>query len=103
MRDTKKAHTRLFASVSILLTVWIVSNYVTNHHIVNLDVTNFANKLAFVSGFGVLLSAILFTYNFPIKKKVSNLEAVAVTFVSAIVIILSMTESVTGVVTLDEQ
>jgi len=101
VRDTKKSYTRLFATVSILLTVWIISNFITNHYSIDLNIANWANKIAFVSGFGVLLSAVLFTYNFPVKKRVSFYEVILVAVVSVAVILLSLTESVAGVVTID--
>lgn len=101
LRDSRKVYARLFVAITIILTVWIVSNYLTNHHVDNLTVANFANKLAFVSGFGVVLSALLFTYNFPSKRDVSSMERFVVAMVSTIILAISMTDWVAGVVTLN--
>jgi signal transduction histidine kinase len=101
LRDARKTYARLFVSISILLTAWIVTNYITNHHIVNLDLTSLANKLTYVSGFGVLLSGLLFTYNFPIKRHVPLYETILLWVVSLLVVGLSMTHYIAGEVTFD--
>ncbi|MDX2776650.1 ATP-binding protein [Streptomyces caniscabiei] len=101
-RDIKQAHTRLFVLTSFLISAWITANYFTNYYTADLDITNLANKLAFVTGFGLILSELLFTYTFPIKRNIPRIEAVGVAAMSAIVLVLSMTEELAGVASLHE-
>lgn len=101
LRDVRKTYAKMFVLISFMLCVWIVTNYITNHYTGNLVITNIANNLAFVSGFGVLAAGLLLTYFFPVKRPVSSVERIAVTGTVLIGVGLSMTESVAGVVTLD--
>jgi signal transduction histidine kinase len=101
LRDSQKTYTRLFVLVCVLLTLWIIANFITNHNIHDLFITNIANRLTYVGGFAVLLVGLLFTYHFPFKRKVTPFEKVTLILVSTIVLILSATEWVAGDVTLN--
>lgn len=103
LRDTHKSYTQLFASVSVLVTGWIVANYVTNHDVYSLAVTNLANKLAFVLGFGVMLSALFFTYVYPSKRRISMNELVIGGTAALIILGLSGTAFVAGEATKDAE
>jgi signal transduction histidine kinase len=96
LRDTRKTYARLFVAVSILLTAWIVSNYLTNHQELSLSVVNLANKAAFVSGFGVLVAAVLFTYFFPQRRAISKTERNLGIIGVLVIIGLSMTSLISG-------
>lgn len=100
IRDAYKPYARLFVSVSVLLTVWIVANYITNHEMVSLALTNVANRAAFVGGAGVLLTALLFTYEYPVKRKMSAFE-LAIGGVAVIIVLgLSATKLIAGEATI---
>lgn len=101
LRDAKKSYARYFILTCLLISAWIVANYFTNYYTADLAVTNLANKLAFVTGFGLVLAELLFTYTFPIKRSVAKIEKISVALLSVITVVLSMTESVAGVATLN--
>lgn len=101
LRDTHKSYTQLFASMSILITGWIVANYITNHDVYSLAVTNLANKLAFVLGFGVMLSALFFTYVYPVRRHIAMNELLSGSAVALIILGLSGTVLVAGEATKD--
>jgi signal transduction histidine kinase len=102
MRDIRKSYAQLFAAISVLLCAWIVTNYVTNHHTSDLMVTNLANNLAFVTGYCVLLAGLLFTFVFPVRRKVRSVEATTLAILSFAAVGFSMTPLVAGVVTQSE-
>lgn len=100
-RDARRVYARLFVSVSVLLTVWIITNFFTNHNILGPVWVDLCNKLAFVSGYGVLLSGLLFTYTFPVRKNLGKKEMSIIGATSFIVVSLSMTELIAGSVSFD--
>lgn len=102
MRDMRKPYAQLFAGISVLLCAWIITNYVTNHYTSDLAVTNVANNLAFATGYGVLLVGLLFTYVFPVRRRVKPLETTLLTIMSLAAVGFSLTPSVAGVVTQNE-
>jgi len=48
----------------IVMCIWITSNFFTDYNSTNIVINDVANKLAYVSGYGVVLSGLLFTYFF---------------------------------------
>jgi len=87
--------------MSFCITVWIVTNYITNHYTANLIVTNIANMTAFASGYGIVFSGLLFTYRFPAIRHPGRFEKYLVVALSLIIVGLSFTELVSGRATLD--
>jgi len=102
LRDVRKIYNRLFIWVTIFISLWIITNYITNHYTTNLDITNIANKLTFMTGYGLLFTELLFTYFFPVRRRIKKPEIIAVGIIGIMMFGLSLLESVTGVATLDE-
>lgn len=89
--------------MSLLIIIWITANYFTNHHVSDLALTDTANRLAYVGGFGVVLAGLLFSYHFPVKRRTRAIEKVIIILVSLVGLAVSATDSVTGHVILDAQ
>lgn len=97
LRDNRKTYARLFVLTTILISAWIAANFVTNYYTGNLLITNIANKMTFVTGFGLVLSELLFSYVFPLKRNVPMYERITIIGISLVVFVFSLTESVAGV------
>lgn len=95
-RDWRRSYAQAFMLMAVFITVWIGANYLTNHPTSNLELANLANVVAFVAGYATVLSGLLFTYHFPVRTAIKQLELWLVLLVSAAIIILSCTEFVAG-------
>lgn len=100
-RDARKSYARVFALMCLFLTGWIVTNHITNHSPDNLGLTNIANKLTFVSGFMSVMGGLVFTYLFPVVRVISLKEKTFLVFLVVLPSLLSFTEGVAGIATLD--
>jgi signal transduction histidine kinase len=100
-RDIRKPYTRIFGLMCLFLTGWIVANYVTNHAVDNLALANLANKGTFLGGFASVSAGLIFTYLYPIVRKVSRGEMLFVAVFTVLPLALSVTEVVAGVATVD--
>jgi len=101
MRDSRKSYSQLFMIITVLTSTWIVTNYITNHAIHDLGLASIANNLAFASGYAVVLSALMFSYVFPVRRKIGSFEKWFLIFSSAAILVLSMTELIAGEVTIE--
>ena len=96
LRDSKAAFARSFVLMSIFICIWILSSFLTAYTAIDLGLNNLANRLSFISGYGVVLAGLIFTYYFPLKRRIRQLEVVAISILSLIVIVLSGTSLVSG-------
>lgn len=96
LRDRRRLYARMFALMSVLIGVWIVANYLTNHYTANLMTANIANKLAYASGFSVVVCGLIFSYSFPVRRRVPTKEIVLLAVPSLLIIILSFTDLIAG-------
>lgn len=99
MHDSKAAFARSFALMSVIICAWIIANYVTEYHASSLIVNDIANKAAYISGYGVVLLGLIFTYYFPVKRIINRFEIMTVSVVSVVLLGLSATYLVAGEVT----
>lgn len=99
VHDSKAGFARSFALMSVLICAWVIANYITGYHASGLMINDIANKVAYISGYGVVLSGLVFTYYFPSRRTIHRFEIVAVTTVSTIILSLSATNLVGGEVT----
>lgn len=99
-RDTERLYARRFLLMSVVISVWIISNFLTNHYYGSLGLVDAANRIAFMSGYGVVVAGLLFTYSFPISRSVSTPEKIIVGLLIGITILLSSTTLVAGEVSL---
>jgi len=102
VHDSKAGYARAFAIMSTTICIWIFSNYMTDALSSSLAINVLANKVAYFSGYGIVLSGLIFTYFFPIRRVVRRLEVVGVTVLSIIIMGLSFTSLVAGEVTLSQ-
>jgi signal transduction histidine kinase len=100
LHDPRAKFAQIFAVMSFFICVWTFVNYATNSYAGNLHLNDVANKLAYVSGYGVVFFGLLFTYYFPIRRKFSRLEIIILTITSLSLAILSCTSLVSGEVIL---
>jgi signal transduction histidine kinase len=95
LRDVRKSYSQFFVLMCLLIIGWITANFITNHTL-NLDIVNVANKMTFVFGYSVVVSALLFSYVFPVKRVVSRRELFAGSALVLTVLVLAATNLVAG-------
>lgn len=100
VNDPKSIFGRLFALICITLCVWLVASYLAEYVPIGLAANDAANKLAYVGSYAAVMSAVAFTYFFPVRRNVGRLEAIVVLIISAYVLLLSATPLIAGDVTL---
>lgn len=96
LRDRRAGYSYAFYALSVLLSVWIISAYMTEASTLPLWANNMANHIAFISGFAAILAALAFTYLFPIIRHTRQVELIIMGVVSSVVLILSATHYVSG-------
>lgn len=97
LRDTRSAAARSFGLMTLLISMWIVSNFLANHPTIhNVMFDDIVNRLAYFSGAGVLLSALLFTYYFPSRKIVCTTRRTALFIFAFCFLAISSTPFVAG-------
>ena len=71
LRNTKAPDGRAFLGLALAITVWIVTNYYTDHATL-FAVNVWADKVAFASGFLTLVASAAFTYYFGSRRSLSR-------------------------------
>lgn len=99
-RDPQKTHSRLFLLMSIVISVWITSNFLTNHYYGNLNAVDISNRIAFLTGYWSIVAGFYFTNHFPITRKQHKAERVLLYSLVVVTSILAVTDLVAGSVTL---
>ncbi|OYN76152.1 ATP-binding protein [Mycolicibacterium sphagni] len=97
LRDAKSGMARSFILLCVFIDIWLVANFITNHAL-DIAINVAANKLAFVSAYSILLSAVLFTFFFPHRRDISRRRAWVLSSVAVIALLFSATDAVTGTV-----
>lgn len=88
-----------FFSMTLLICVWVVASFITNQHYDDVTINNVTNRIAFIAGYGVVVSGLWFTCSFPVVKNLSKKLIVFLWLSSVVVVALSMTSLVAGDVT----
>lgn len=102
MRDPKSGLARSFGLMCLFINAWILTNYITNHPVEgNIFVNDIANRLAFASGYAVMMSGLVFTYFFPKRRPYKQSWAVVSSMIWALALVLSATDLVSGRVIID--
>lgn len=96
LRDPKRYYARLFVMLCVFIIVWCIANYLTNLSVLDSMTLDMTNKLAFASGFLVVYTGLLFTYNFPKLRKIKGYEKFLLGMLGAIGVIVSFLEVVVG-------
>jgi len=92
---------RSFVSMSIMICLWIVANFMADYHIDSITINNIANKLSYVGAYSVVLSGLIFTHYFPVKQKSSSIEILLLSITTIAIIGLSLTNLIAGEATID--
>ncbi len=101
-RDPKRLYAASFAAMSLFICLWIVANFITNHYVDDLVITNIANNLTYVVGFACIVSGLIFSYAFPYSRKASRIDIAVVSVLTIVTVVLSsFTSLVSGSVVLD--
>ena len=95
-RDSSRLHARLFFTMSIVISLWITANFYTNHYLGSVPLVELANRLAFLFGYGIVASGLIFTYVFPVLRKPRPAETSIVSVAILVTLVLSATDMVAG-------
>ncbi len=101
VRDPKANSARAFAAMTLLICVWVASSYVTELPSSNIEINEITNRLAFIGGYGTVLAGLIFTYNFPVVRKIKTIEKISLLIISGVIIMLSATSLISGNVEVD--
>lgn len=96
LRDTKQVYARAFAAMCIAIVVWVFANHAANDASAELTTINIANKIAFLGGYATVFFGLLFTYYFPVARKVSLSERLIIGMLAVSAFTVSLLESVVG-------
>lgn len=96
LQDLSKLYIRLFGAMCIFIVFWVTTNYLTNLQSGDIILIDVTNKLAFLSGYGVIFSGALFTYYFPNKLGPSYREVYLVGAVGLMTAISCLFDKVVG-------
>lgn len=97
LRNHKGIAERIFALLTVMISLWILMNYFANYPIGgSLEFGDVANKLAFASSMILIGTALAFTYFFPLRRKVRTAELIIVIGSIVTMTILSCTYYVAG-------
>lgn len=97
LRDPRSVAFRIFGLMSFIVTIWIVANFVTDHYTgSSLAINDFANRSAYVAGFGAVMAGLWFTYHFPTRQKASRNEVMTIWISMMIILLLAPTDYVAG-------
>lgn len=96
-----KVHTYIyfFHAMCVSIIIWTLANFLLNNPAaLALDSHELTriNEVAFAAGYGILLSALLFTYYFPTRKRVASSEVIGVILLASLTLVSSFFESVVG-------
>jgi signal transduction histidine kinase len=103
LRNAKAKYSKLFFSMTVFTSLWALSNYVTNLHFGH-DVTLniIANRAAFLCAFLAILSGTLFTYSFPVARRITQAEKWLLSVAAVLLAVLSVTTLGAGTVGLED-
>lgn len=96
VRDSKATQARLFLVICAGCVIWVITNQIANSTDFSLATINIANKIAFATGYLIILFGVLFSYFFPVKRRVPVYEKVLVAGLTLIGTIVSLLEPVVG-------
>ena len=99
LRNPKLLSGRAFFALTVCISVWATSNYLTESRNLPLSSNAIFNKLAFVFALWCLISVTVFCYSFPYTAKVSKPIRVAFFSLMSVLSVLSTTTLVAGKVT----
>lgn len=102
-RDSSKSYARFFLLMSVVISLWVSTNYLTNHYLGSMALVDVANRLAYFFGYGVVVSGLLFTYFFPLRRQPRPAEVWSLAVLIVFTLAFSVTEAIAGRVALSGQ
>lgn len=100
LRNPHSSVSRSFAGLSVLVSVWMTSNFLTNSQLPDIMFNDIFNRLAFVSSYLTVASGLIFTYFFPVNRRPAKNEVAFIVIMSMAVVALSFTHLIAGTVEL---
>lgn len=91
-----KIYTGSFIAMCLMFIAWTIANYVTNHYLQDIALAQLASKGAYVFGYGIFVSGLLFTLNFPTRQSIHPRNRWILVGVVLLTVILSGTNLVAG-------
>lgn len=95
VRNRRAQYSVYFFLMTVFFTGWTISNYLTNAPI-SLPMNDLFNRLSYLMAFLSLAFAALFTYEFPMKRRISEAEKNLFWVVVTVTSILSVTSLIAG-------
>lgn len=95
-RDSSRQYARFFLLMSVVISLWVSANYLTNHYLGSVGLVDVSNRLAYFFGYGVVVSGLLFTYFFPVKRQPGSFEVWTLSTLIMSTLVLSLTDLVAG-------
>jgi len=100
-RNARSGTSRAFAVMSYSICLWTISNFFTNEASFGLSVNNFANRVAYITGYLIVLSGLVFTYFFPVRRSLRTAEKYFIAISSIVALTLAATTYVAGQVSVE--
>lgn len=101
LRDSRSTVTKAFFWLTIFLTGWTISNYITDNAI-SLEASIFFNRTAYLAGFLALFSSAVFSASFARTTFKKNYQKILAYAISGVVCVLSITDLIAGKVVYEE-
>ncbi len=95
-RNRNNAANQLFLALTVAIIGWTITNFLTNVVYGDVILNEIANKLAYMLAFCIALVAVLFTYQYPLKRKASRVEVVFVGVSAVLMLGGSLHPSIAG-------
>lgn len=77
-RNRSNSANQLFLALTAAIIGWTITNYLTNASFVDLVFNEIANKLAYMFAFCIALAGVLFTYEYPVKRRASLAQVICI-------------------------
>lgn len=98
-RDLRSTAARIFGLMTAMVTVWVISSFVTDNFVgQSLIVNDLANRVAYTTGLGAAIAGLWFTYHFPARHIVRRKEQIVVLIGAVILLLLSPSDFIAGAV-----
>lgn len=97
LRNPRGSLEGVFSLICLCINLWAVSNFIVNHPSPQtLAVDDLANRIAYASGYGVMMAGLAFTYFFPLKRTIQTRKLLLFLGVGALMLCISATDAVAG-------
>lgn len=95
LQDIRRSYARVFFLMCVMVVAWIMSSFAANT-LDDVVLAGAASKLAFLFGFYIVYSGLIFTYLFPVRREVSRTHLMALVVIFVVMSCFSLLDSVVG-------